>query len=160
MRALHQVAANRIGVIPYYLNKYQQHGLQYQPQRDSQAEPTGGQCGNCYTIVWITGRNDPILNEDDSNIPDSGPIYREYYKNKIKRFLSSLPPCPNCHQQAYDLFVNNTTLTRFEDGSPAPKYPDEYYGVDEEMSAKVKDIPVWWYGDEAEAKRLNLNFLS
>lgn len=32
-------------------------------------------------------------------------------------------------------------------------------GPNEEMSAKVKDIPVWWYGDEAEAKRLSLKLL-
>ncbi len=120
--------------------------MQYGINEYERAEPLGAQCTNCHTILWITGRNDPILNEDDSNIPDSGPIYREYYKNKLKRFLSSLPFCPNCHQQAYDLFVNNTTSSRFEDGSPAPKYPEEYYGVDEEMSAKVKDKAVWWYG--------------
>ncbi|MFW2761338.1 hypothetical protein ACN6Q3_18315, partial [Acinetobacter baumannii] len=118
MRSLHQVAASEIAVIPYYLKGYQQHGLQYGINEYERAEPLGAQCTNCHTILWITGRNDPILNEDDSNIPDSGPIYREYYKNKLKRFLSSLPLCPNCHQQAYDLFINNTTLTRFEDGSP------------------------------------------
>lgn len=159
MRSLHQVAASEIAVIPHYLKGYQQHGLQYGINEYERAEPLGAQCTNCHTILWITGRNDPILNEDDSNIPDSGPIYREYYKNKLKRFLSSLPSCPNCHQQAYDLFVNNTTLTRFEDGSPAPKYPEEYYGVDEEMSAPMKDKAVWWYGNQAEAKRLNLKLL-
>lgn len=157
MRELHQVAASEIAVIPYYLKGYQQHGLQYRINEYDRAEPLGAQCGNCNTIVWITGRNDPILNEE---LPEyaahGGPAYREYYQNNLKRFLQSLPACPHCHQQAYDLFINNITLKRFEDGSP---YPDEFNGVDEEMSAKVKDIPVWWYGDEAEAKRLNLHFL-
>lgn len=92
MRSLHQVAASEIAVIPYYLKGYQQHGLQYGINEYERAEPLGAQCTNCHTILWITGRNDPILNEDDSNIPDSGPIYREYYKNKLKRFLSSLLP--------------------------------------------------------------------
>ncbi|GAA5584886.1 hypothetical protein Acal01_00017 [Acinetobacter calcoaceticus] len=152
MRTLHQVAANKIGVIPYYLNMYQQHGLQYDSQRDSSAEPLGAQCANCHTIVWITGRSDPILFKE-------APNNQESYDDQHKRFLRSLPACPNCHQQSYDLFVHNTTLTRFEDGNSYPKYPEEYYGVDEEMSAKVKDKAVWWYGDEAEAKRLNLQFL-
>ena len=41
----------------------------------------------------------------------------------------------------------------------APKYPEDYYGVDEKMSAPMKDKAVWWYGDEAEAKRLSLKLL-
>lgn len=159
MRALHQVAASEIAVFPYYLEDCQQHGALYGINQYERAEPLGAQCGNCHTIVWITGRSNPILNEDDSKIPDSGPVYREYIRNKLKRFLKSLPVCPHCHQQAYDLFVNDVTLTRFEDGSPYPKVPEKFYGIDEEMSAKVKDKAIWWYGDEAEAKRLNLHFL-
>lgn len=157
MRALHQVAANEIAVIPYYLKGYQQHGLQYRINEYERAEPLGAQCANCHTIVWITGRSDPILNE---KLPEyavnGGPVYREYYQNKLKRFLRSLPACPHCHQQAYDLFITNITLKRFEDGSP---FPNEFHGIDEEMSSQVKDKAVWWYGDEAEAKRLNLQFL-
>ncbi|OTG79137.1 hypothetical protein B9T33_13150 [Acinetobacter sp. ANC 5054] len=156
MRVLHQVAASEIAVIPYYLKRYQQHGLQYRINEYERAEPLGAQCANCHTIVWITGRNDPILNEDHSNIPNSGPIYREYYQNKLKRFLRSLPICPQCLHQAFDLFVNNVTFSRFEDGSPFPK---EFYGIDEEMSFQVKDKAVWWYGDEVEVKRLDLHFL-
>ncbi|MDS7929708.1 hypothetical protein RMB13_09495 [Acinetobacter sp. V102_4] len=151
MRSLHQVAASEIAVVPYYLKGYHQHGLQYDSQRDSRAQPLGAQCANCHTILWITGRSDPILFKEVNN--------QESYDDQHKRFLRSLPLCPNCHQQIYDLFVHNTTLTRFEDGSPYPKYPEEYYGVDEEMSAPVKDKAVWWYGDQAEAKRLNLKFL-
>ena len=109
-------------------------------------------------MLFFSPRNSPNETKP-KNIPDSGPIYREYIQDNLKRFLRSLPACPNCHQQTYDLFVHTTTLTRFEDGSSYPKYPEEYYGVDEERSAKVKDKAVWWYGDEAEAKRLNLNFL-
>lgn len=123
------------------------------------SEALGAQCGNCNTIVWVTGYSDPILNEKKpNNIPDSGPIYREYYQNNLKRFLHSLPRCPHCHQQAYDLFINNVVMPRYQNGDN-PLLDNEDYGVNEEMSAKVKDIPVWWYGDEAEAKRLNLHFL-
>ncbi|MCH7295610.1 hypothetical protein [Acinetobacter higginsii] len=149
MRELHQVAASEIAVIPYYLKGYQQHGLQYRINQYERAEPLGAQCSNCHTIVWITGRSDPILFKE-------APNNQESYHDHNRRFLKSLPACPHCHQQAYDLFINNITLKRFEDGNP---FPQEFYGVDEEMSAKVKDIPVWWYGDEAEAKRLNLHFL-
>ncbi|MDO3665015.1 hypothetical protein [Acinetobacter higginsii] len=149
MRELHQVAAREIAVIPYYLKGYQQHGLQYRINQYERAEPLGAQCGNCHTIVWITGRSDPILFKE-------APNNQESYYDHNRRFLKSLPACPHCHQQAYDLFINNVTLKRFEDGSP---FPNEFYGVDEEMSAKVKDKAVWWYGDEVEAKRLNLHFL-
>ncbi|MEB3792589.1 hypothetical protein [Acinetobacter sp. IK40] len=149
MRTLHQVAASEIAVIPYYLKGYQQHGLQYRINQYERAEPLGAQCGTCHTIVWITGRSDPILFKEKPN------NYESYHERRM-RFLKSLPTCPYCHQQAYDLFINNVTLKRFEDGSP---FPNEFYGVDEEMSAQVKDKAVWWYGDEAEAKRLNLHFL-
>ncbi|UTO20376.1 hypothetical protein NGC85_04620 [Acinetobacter sp. Z1] len=149
MRELHQVAASEIAVIPYYLKGYQQHGLQYRINEYERAEPLGSQCGNCHTIVWITGRSDPILFKE-------APNNQESYHDHNRRFLKSLPACPHCHQQAYDLFINNITLKRFEDGSA---FPNEFYGVDEEMSAKVRDIPVWWYGDKEEAERLNLHFL-
>ncbi|MEB3792582.1 hypothetical protein [Acinetobacter sp. IK40] len=152
MRALHQVAASEIAVIPYYLEDCQQHGALYGINQYERAEPLGAQCGNCHTIVWITGRSDPILFKEAPNNQES------YYERRM-RFLKSLPACPHCHEQAYDLFINNMTSTRFEDGSPYPKYPEEDYAVDEEMTAQAKDKAVWWYGDEAEAKRLNLHFL-
>lgn len=158
MRSLHQVAASEIAVVPYYLNGYQQNGLQYGVNEYERAEPLGAQCANCHTILWITGRSDPILNETKpKNIPDSGPIYREYIQDNLKRFLNSLPSCPHCYQQAYDLFINSTIMPRYQNGDYYSLESD--LGPNEEMSAKVKDISVWWYGDEAEAKRLSLKLL-
>ncbi|MDV8150999.1 hypothetical protein [Acinetobacter pittii] len=158
MRSLHQVAASEIAVVPYYLKGYQQHGLQYGINEYERAEPLGAQCTNCHIILWITGRNDPILNETKpKNIPDSGPIYREYIQDNLKRFLNSLPSCPHCYQQAYDLFINSTIMPRYQNGDYYSLESD--LGPNEEMSAKVKDISVWWYGDEAEAKRLSLKLL-
>lgn len=158
MRALHQVAASQLGVGVWYQKGFEQNGIAFtSPNEDEIFETLGAQCANCHTIVWITGRSDPILNEDATDIPNSGPIYREYYRNKLKRFLQSLPSCPHCHQQAYDLFINNIIIPRYQNGDSYSLETDQ--GVNEEMSAKVKDIAIWWYGDEDEVKRLNLHFL-
>jgi len=152
MRSLHQVAASQLGIGVWYQKEYEHKGILFTPPNQyHSSEAVAAQCANCHTILWITGRSDPILFKEVNN--------QESYDDQHERFLRSLPLCPNCHQQIYDLFIHNTTLTRFEDGSPYPKYPEEYYGVDEEMSAPVKDKAVWWYGDQAEAKRLNLKFL-
>lgn len=158
MRTLRQVAASQLNIGAWYQKGFEHKGILFiPPAHYHSSEAMGGQCANCHTIVWITGRNDPILNEDAANIPDSGPLYREYYQNNIKRFLQSLPCCSNCHQQSYDLFINNIVTPRYQNGDDPSLDKDQ--GVNEEMSAKIKDIPVWWYGNEAEAKRLKLNFL-
>ncbi len=157
-RYFKQVPANLIGVIPRFLKNFESHGISYDHNEYHKSEVFGAQCGACHTIVWLTGRNnDPILNEKKpENIPDSGLIYKEYYQDKLQRFLTSLPPCPSCHRQAYDLFVTNITLVRFEDGTPYPVTPEDWKGINEEMSEQVKDRLVWWYGDDNEAKRLDL----
>ncbi|MCG6036398.1 hypothetical protein [Acinetobacter oleivorans] len=158
MRSLHQVAASQLGIGVWYQKEYEHKGILFTPPNQyHSSEAVGAQCANCHTILWIIGRNDPILNEDNTSIPDSGPVYREYYQNKLKRFLKSLPPCPACHQQAYDLFINNLVIPRYQNGDDP--LVDKDHGINEEMSAKVKDIPVWWYGDEVEAKRLSLKLL-
>ncbi|WP_320158873.1 hypothetical protein [Acinetobacter lactucae] len=88
---------------------------------------------------------------------NGGSLYRNYIENNTKRFLNSLPSCPHCYQQAYDLFINSIIMPRYQNGDYYSLESD--LGPNEEMSAKVKDIPVWWYGDEAEAKRLSLKLL-
>lgn len=87
--------------------------MQYRINQYERAEPLGAQCGNCHTIIWITGRSDPILFME-------APNNQESYHDHNRRFLKSLPACPHCYRQAYDLFINNITLKRFEDGSPFP----------------------------------------
>lgn len=158
MRKFHQVPASQLGIGVWYQKGYEQKGILFTaPNNYHPSEALGAQCANCNTIVWLNGRSDPILNENDKNIPDSGPVYREYYQNKLKRFLKSLPACPHCHQQIYDLFISNLVIPRYQNGDDPSL--DKDLGVNEQMSDKVKDIRVWWYGDEAEAKRLNLQFL-
>lgn len=66
---------------------------------------------------------------------------REYYQNKLKRFLKSLPACPHCHQQIYDLFISNLVIPRYQNGDDPSL--DNDLGVNEQMSDKVKDIGVW-----------------
>lgn len=154
-RSLHKVKASQIGVVPYYLRGHEHHGLQFEALRESRGEPHGAQCGFCFTILWITGRSDPILNEKiPENVPDYGPGYTKYHREKLNRFLRSLPTCPECNKQAYDLFINNVTLMRFEDGTPHPEDSSAVL-----ILAELKDKPVWWYGDQEEAKRLDLTFL-
>lgn len=86
MRSLHQVAASEIAVVPYYLKGYQQHGLQYDSQRDSRAQPLGAQCANCHTILWITGRSDPILFKEVNN--------QESYDDQHERFFTFIASMP------------------------------------------------------------------
>lgn len=74
MRALHQVAASQLGVGVWYQKGFEQNGIAFtSPNEDEIFETLGTQCSNCHTIVWITGRSDPILNEDAADIPNSGP---------------------------------------------------------------------------------------
>ncbi len=132
--------------------RIEQKGILFTPPSEyERSEALGAQCRNCHTILWITRRSDPILFKE---IPNN----RESYHDHNKHFLQSLPACPHCHQQAYDLFINNVVIPRYQNGDD-PLLDSEDDGVNEEMSAQVKDIPMWWYGDEAEAKRLSLHFL-
>lgn len=159
MRSLHQVAASQLGIGVWYQKGFEQNGIFFiRPNHYHPSEAIGAQCANCNTIVWITGRNDPILNEElPEYAVNGGPLYRNYIENNTKRFLKSLPSCPHCYQQAYDLFINSTIMPRYQNGDYYSLESD--LGPNEEMSAKVKDIPVWWYGDEVEAKRLSLKLL-
>ncbi|ENX57385.1 MULTISPECIES: hypothetical protein [Acinetobacter] len=152
MRTLHQIAASQLGVGVWYQKGYEMKGILFTPPSEyERSEALSAQCSNCHTIVWITGRSDPILFKEKPNNQES-------YHDHNRRFLKSLPACPHCHQQAYDLFINNLVVPRYQNGDD-PLLDKEENGVNEEMSAKVKDKAVWWYGDEAEAKRLNLHFL-
>ncbi|MEA1230519.1 hypothetical protein ODQ17_14185 [Acinetobacter sp. IRS14] len=159
MRSLHQVAASQLGIGVWYQKGFEQNGILFiRPNHYHPSEAMGAQCANCNTIVWITGRNDPILNEDlPEYAVNGGSLYRNYIENNTKRFLNSLPSCPACHQQAYDLFINNLVIPRYQNGDDP--LVDKDHGINEEMTVKVKDKAVWWYGDQAEAKRLSLKFL-
>ena len=143
-RVLKQVPASSARVFPYYIKNMEKKGLIYTTNQYSEAK--GAQCGHCHTIVWVLGRKDPILNEKKpDHIPDNDPIpYRVYVEEKLERFLRSLPPCPECHTQSYDLFVNNVTTTRFKDGTSALDFVPSY-SCNHELSESAKDTLIWVY---------------
>ncbi len=140
-RVLKQVPANSTDVVPFYIKQMESKGLVY-ATKHFRGEATGAQCGHCHTIVWVLGRKDPILNEKKpDHIPDYGPMYEAYYPQKLERFLRSLPPCPECHTQSYDLFISNLTLVRFKDGQLEPGDGK----INEELSESAKDTLIWVY---------------
>ena len=140
-RVFKQVPASSTGVIPYYIKNMESKGLVYTVNL-YRGEVMGAQCGHCHTIVWVLGRKDPILYEKHpEHIPDYGSIYEEYHINKLERFLRSLPPCPECRTQSYDLFIRNLTLVRFKDGQLEPGDGK----INEELSESAKDTLIWVY---------------
>lgn len=131
--------ASDVGVQPAYVKGLEKHGICYFTWPENNA--VGGQCESCHTIVWVDPRLDPILNETKpSSVPDSGPDYRNYFIQKIARFLSSLPKCPNCSSPIHDKFINNTSYPRFPDGSVF----DNKDGAIELRNVDSEEIKVWW----------------
>ena len=127
-------------MLPVYYRGYEKHGLLFGIRKDGCG--IGAQCGNCHTTIWTDGWHDPVLNESyPENLPDSGPEYRAYHSEKIQRFLWSLPNCPKCHQQAYDLFVNGADRMRFEDGTSVPQNVNNMEVIEVDPST----INIWWY---------------
>ena len=99
--------------------RIEQKGILFTPPSEyERSEALGAQCRNCHTILWITRRSDPILFKE---IPNN----RESYHDHNKHFLQSLPACPHCHQQAYDLFINNVVIPRYQNGDD-PLLDSEY----------------------------------
>ena len=140
MANLKKIMASDVGVRPYQIKGYENLGLLYTISYDAIA--CGAQCGYCYQILWFNNREMSVLKEKKpDSIPNSGPEYTAYYHNKLKRFMNSLPPCPVCGQRAYDLFVNNRTLVRFEDGTPWPEHEKDEVIID----VDPKTIKIWWY---------------
>lgn len=128
-----------VGIYPAYVKGMEKHGICYFTWPESNV--AGGQCKNCHTIIWVDSRKDPILNEaKPSTIPDSGPIYRNYFVEKISRFLNSLPKCPNCSSIAHDKFINNTSYPRFPDGE---SFDDKEESI-ELVDLDPEEIKVWW----------------
>lgn len=144
MRSLKQVPASLIGVEPVYIQGLESHGKLYFSNIHHGSDALGGQCANCNNIVWVVGRDDPVLFESSpEGTPDSGPEYRLYFKDKMERFLAALPFCPVCCACNYDLFVNGAARIRFEDGYP---FPPSDSRINKELSAAAKDSLVWLYG--------------
>lgn len=131
--------ANEVGIQPAYVKGMEQHGLCYFTWHDSSA--VGAQCNCCNNIVWVNSRTNPILNEQKpDSVPDSGEGYQKYYKNKLKRFLKSLPSCPSCGNIEYDRFINNVSYPRFPDGLQF----DDKDGNVELLNADDNKIEIYW----------------
>jgi hypothetical protein len=128
--SISRVPAVTIGVEPALIRGYEDQGLIYFTWADTPV--VGAQCANCHAIVWADQRSNAILSEaTPSGVPTSGPGYRAYAEDKIRRFLGSLPSCPHCGQRHFDRFVNNVNYPRFANG-----------GVLRENIARVDVIPV------------------
>jgi len=135
-----------IGVEAYRIEGYEKHGLVFLSERGRGA--CGAQCANCNNILWTSVGENSILNEEiPDSVPDSGPVYSDYFYQKIKRFLGSLPECPECKKKHYDVFFTNyvplsdMVFSRFEDGYSYPKG---------NLNAKITNVDVsdvlfWWY---------------
>lgn len=138
MNTLVQKRASDIGVQPAYVSGMEKHGICYFTWPESNA--VGGQCQKCNTIIWVNSRLDPILNEaKPRTVPDSGPDYRNYFIQKIARFLDALPQCPNCSSNIHDRFINNTSYPRFPDGHTF----DDKDGSVQLINIEPEKIDVW-----------------
>jgi hypothetical protein len=136
MNNLRKITANAVGVIPAYVSGNEKHGFCYFMWETANA--VGAQCANCHTIVWQNPFNNEILSEDTpSGVPDSGKQYVEYYLQKVRRFLTSQPKCPECGSNHFDLFVNNVNFPRYSDGTT----------FDEDQDLTLEEHPnaqIWW----------------
>jgi ribosomal protein S27AE len=120
MTGIIQISAREAGVEPALISDCETHGLVFFTW--AEAPVIGAQCGHCHTILWIDPRADRILDEaKPDTVPDHGTGYRLYYEDNLKRFLGSLPPCPNCGKHAFNRFINNVQWCRFSDGTEIPE---------------------------------------
>ena len=66
------------------------------------SDTSGAHCAACKTVVWFNSRLSNLLREHHDSDRDGE--YKEWHFNKIKNFLSSLPPCPQCNEISFDEF--------------------------------------------------------
>jgi len=130
--------ASEVKIQPAFVKGMEEHGLYF--YTDYGSEALGGQCSVCHTIIWVFGRKHPILSENADSVPDSGPVYRAYYQDNLKRFLLSLPPCPSCGETKYDLFINNVACPRLADGTDISNYRRRANLIPVDPNS----VQVWW----------------
>ena len=139
---MRQRFASEEGIEPYYIKGLEKHGLIFFLGHNSDA--VGAQCKYCHSIVWVNARLDPILSETrPDNVSASGEDYRSYYKDNLNRFLNSIPACPECGKQEYDLFISNSDYPRFSDGTEFSGFDFENED-DETIPANATDVKIWW----------------
>lgn len=113
--SISRIPAAKIGIEPALIRGHESQGLMYFTWADTPV--IGAQCAICNTIVWVDPRKNTILSEPKpADIPESGPGYRAYAEEKNRRFLASMPSCPQCGQHHFDRFVNNVNYPRFPNG--------------------------------------------
>lgn len=124
--------------MPAYIEGMEKSGLAYFLWAYSPA--AGAQCGLCNAVVWVDVFDNPTLSEKKPEpVPVSGDGYKQYYNQKVQRFLESIPPCPSCGSQKFDRFVNNVNFPRLEDGTVLIDVaPDSIKNVD------PKGVSVWF----------------
>lgn len=136
---INKISAEELNIEPGYVKGLEKNGLLYFLWDENPC--VGAQCSNCNTILWTNSRKNFILNEEKpSNIPDSGPAYRNYYQKKLARFLSSLPSCPECNLGHYDKFINNVEFPRFPNGA-------EFLSNGMEKIIPSKNQVLVWYAE-------------
>ena len=140
-RYMHKLACS-VGVQPGYIEGQESQGLNYFTWHDSGT--VGAQCSVCNTIIWLESIENRILSEArPANIPTSGSEYRDYYKMKLKRFLTSLPNCPSCGESSFDRFINNVNYPRFLDGTEIEAQINKLKFLSDESTQHQ----IWWLGD-------------
>jgi hypothetical protein len=113
--SISRVPAAKVGVEPALIRGREDQGLMYFTWADSLI--VGAQCAICNTILWVDPCKDAILSEiKPDDVPQSSSGYRAYAEEKIRRFLASMPGCPQCGQRHFDRFVNNVNCPRFPNG--------------------------------------------
>lgn len=113
--SISSVRAAAVGVDPALIRGFENEGYMYFTWADRPS--VGAQCAQCNSIVWVNQRKNAVLSEVvPSSVPDSGPAYRAYHEDNIRRFLLSVPPCPKCDGVVFDRFVNNVSFPRFPSG--------------------------------------------
>lgn len=131
--------ASEVGVKVGFHRGNERHGRTFLVENDSDA--VGGQCSKCHVIVWTSGSRNSILRTPKSDtVPDSGCGYSEFVNHNRRNFLRSFLFCPKCNAiGAFDVFVNNVTSTRYEDGAEKMTGEKvEYYDASDD------DAWVWW----------------
>lgn len=140
MTRVYKRPASEVGIRVGYHRGFEQHGRTFLTTYGCGV--IGGQCSKCHAIVWTHSRKVEIFNRPlPAGVPEFGTGYTKYAKALDAEFLQTLSPCPQCGAtNSFDLFVNNMTLTKYEDGTEEEKIiGKEFYDT-----PNPQDAWVWW----------------
>lgn len=140
MKKVYKRPAKEVGIRVGYHRGFEHHGRTFITVYDS--DSIGGQCTSCHAIIWTAGSSNAILRQPKpAHVPESGAGYKEFVLKSRLQFLLSLSPCPQCGAiNSFNLFVNNITPTRYEDGAQKDASgKQEFYDTPNKADAWV-----WW----------------